>query len=511
MRNQTNQLSRPYAYADPDWQLAEFSVLSLAPFDQDQINAFVKHWCKAVRPAMAWDQVTCDERAQSLTEALEQRPDLADLASRPLLLTLMASLHSSWGRLPDDRADLYEASVKLLLSRWQTHRQVRDKDGRVISELGIAIDLKTTEQSLRFALEELAYQTHEQQGQQNKRNDEAADIGLGALMEVLAQHTPENLDPRRVASYLENRAGLLIGRREKVYAFLHRSFQEYLSACYLANNADNFVEGIVSLLHKDETWWQEVFLFGVGRMRRLGRRFAFDVVDELLPDEPQQIKRINIQHWRSAILAGDALLELRATASSKTKFERDAVNRTRDWLTQLIEGQQLNPRERLRAGNILGQLGDKRKGVGVIVDKVLGEMPDIDWCIVRASRSVMGEGDNVHELNLPTFYMSRFPVTNIQYRLFIERGGYDDQQWWTEQGWEWRQGGKIDLSEYAGDIRDTMKRYLAQRTQEYRYQPFFWHDRHWSASTRPVVGVTWYEAISYCYWLNDLLSKKKAS
>jgi hypothetical protein len=28
----------------------------------------------------------------------------------------MVTLHTSWGQLPDDRADLYEESVKLLLS-----------------------------------------------------------------------------------------------------------------------------------------------------------------------------------------------------------------------------------------------------------------------------------------------------------------------------------------------------------------------------------------------------------
>jgi predicted NACHT family NTPase len=32
----------------------------------------------------------------------------------------MATLHSSRGQLPEDRADLYEQTVNLLLARWQT-------------------------------------------------------------------------------------------------------------------------------------------------------------------------------------------------------------------------------------------------------------------------------------------------------------------------------------------------------------------------------------------------------
>jgi predicted NACHT family NTPase len=42
----------------------------------------------------------------------------------------MATLHTSWGQLPEDRADLYEESVKLLLARWQRSREVQGEDGK---------------------------------------------------------------------------------------------------------------------------------------------------------------------------------------------------------------------------------------------------------------------------------------------------------------------------------------------------------------------------------------------
>ena len=50
-----------------------------------------------------------------MREALRKRPYLDDLASRPLLLTLMTTLHTSWGHLPEDRAGLYDEVVKLLI------------------------------------------------------------------------------------------------------------------------------------------------------------------------------------------------------------------------------------------------------------------------------------------------------------------------------------------------------------------------------------------------------------
>ena len=52
------------------------------------------------------------------------RPYLGDLASRPLLLTLIATTECSGGHLPEDRADLYEQTVLLLLGRWQKARDV---------------------------------------------------------------------------------------------------------------------------------------------------------------------------------------------------------------------------------------------------------------------------------------------------------------------------------------------------------------------------------------------------
>jgi predicted NACHT family NTPase len=124
--------ARPYAYADPRWQLPGFQLLALAPFRREQIEQFIAHWHQAVRASVGWDSLTATARARHLSQALFQKPYLADLASRPLLLTLMATLDSSRGQLPDDRAKLYEESVELLLSHWQQNREVRGADGQLV-------------------------------------------------------------------------------------------------------------------------------------------------------------------------------------------------------------------------------------------------------------------------------------------------------------------------------------------------------------------------------------------
>ena len=44
-----------------------------------------------------------------------------------------------------------------------------------------------------------------------------------------------------------------------------------------------------------------------------------------------------------------------------------------------------------------------------------------------------------HVVDVPAFRIGRVPVTNAEWRQFIDDGGYDEQRWWSDRGWAHRQ------------------------------------------------------------------------
>ena len=522
--------ARPYAYADLKWQLAGFQPLALAPFNETQAANFVRRWYDAVRFSLGWNVDTAQDRAQELLDALEVRPYLGDMASRPLLLTLMTTLHSHKSRMPEDRADLYEFSVGLLLSRWQVGRQAKDQAGQRFIEAGIEKVLGLGEARLREALEELALETHHKQketdtGRAEARQSSPADIPLGDILTTFSRQIPHDLNPRELVKYLETRAGLLIGRGEDIYTFPHRSFQEYLAACRLANTEQNFAEKLRDLVYEDLEWWREVFLLGVGKKRLGGLGDAVDIINRLVHCGPGDIKTMSDQHWHAASLGAEAALDLRLPERAPgNDYYQTVLRRLRTWLTALLEGGHLAERERLQAGDFLGGLGDPRPGVGLMLlppaaaDEAPRQIPDIDWVHIPAGAFEMGSADDDeqayadekphHILELPAFWMARYPLTNAQFRPFVEGGGYENPAYWTPEGWAWRNGAEPDFSPIEShDDKDFVQQYkdwVLSRSD--RARPHWWDDLKWGAATRPVVGVSWYESMAYCRWLGEKLA-----
>jgi len=122
------------------------------------------------------------------------------------------------------------------------------------------------------------------------------------------------------------------------------------------------------------------------------------------------------------------------------------------------------------------------------------KLPDIAWCTVPAGAFIMGSDGGQereqpqHTLHLPYSYqIAKYPLTNAQYGLFIDAGGYSEvcRHHWTVAGWQER------LNPWDQDEAWT--------------EPRYWKDRTFNIDNLPMVGVSWYEAVAYCNWLTKQL------
>lgn len=127
-----------------------------------------------------------------------------------------------------------------------------------------------------------------------------------------------------------------------------------------------------------------------------------------------------------------------------------------------------SPSDRAAVGLQLAACGDWRYGVGLGTDG----SPTIDWVTVPEGSFRYQTSDSVR---LPTFAISRYPVTFAQFGAFLADNGYVEKSWWDENEWNWK-----DL----------------------RKHPEFWNDLEVNISNHPVVGVSFYEARAFCRWLS---------
>lgn len=154
------------------------------------------------------------------------------------------------------------------------------------------------------------------------------------------------------------------------------------------------------------------------------------------------------------VLAGRCLLQ--GQAGSDANMRLTVV----DALLAIIANPDADLRARIAAGTLLGDLGDPR----------IGEMVTIP-----AGQFLMGEGREQHALSLPAFRIGKFPVTNFEYRRFVEAGGYSERSYWTDAGW-------VEVGEQ-------------QKT------PRFWKDARFNRPNQPVMGLSWYECVAFCRWM----------
>ena len=328
-----------------------FTVRTVQNLQAGEIRALVKQRYKAIATSetvLRSEQESRDvtrkmmERAERLIEKIENAPRLNQLATNPMLLSLIVLVHSVKVELPEERLLLYRDCVEILAESWQQFKR---------EELGIQREQReelTFNQKL-VLLRKLAI------AMQRQRKDEGslALMPSGAARELVAQKLADLLGAeapqsesasrdiwRKAEAWIagiQTESGILVEQGldetgEPVIGFSHLTFQEYLAA--VAIHEERAYQSLLRQ-HLLQPAWQEVVLLYAALTND-----ATSIINGLLTSSQQP---------RGVLLAGRCLAE---------RLKKVGASAQQMTLEKLKEGFCAADDETVSDfGNVMGMLG----------------------------------------------------------------------------------------------------------------------------------------------------------
>ncbi|KZS79814.1 ergothioneine biosynthesis protein EgtB [Mycobacterium persicum] len=90
-----------------------------------------------------------------------------------------------------------------------------------------------------------------------------------------------------------------------------------------------------------------------------------------------------------------------------------------------------------------------------------------------------------HVVDVPAFRIGRVPVTNGEWRQFVDDGGYTQSRWWSDRGWQYRRSAGLTAPQFWNSDGRTRTR-------------FGYHED--LPPDEPVQHVTYFEAQAFAAW-----------
>lgn len=208
-----------------------FDMVEIVKWTSEQITSFVKKW---------FQNSTEKGIAQKFLHELKDSDVASDIASSPMLLTLLCQLYEDGYEFPRHQTELLEDAVDLYIRKWDSMRRIkRDPD----------FEEKLSRQRRKEIFEDIAYSgmMEDRASWERWQLEEEIRRCLDKVWGV----TPESLDTdtSNVLYALEAAHGLLVrGAAKNQYEFSHRSFQEYFMAMKVIADAGRDTDLVTKFL-----------------------------------------------------------------------------------------------------------------------------------------------------------------------------------------------------------------------------------------------------------------------
>ncbi len=357
--------------------------------NNSQINEFLTKWFDHI-PAMAEKGLT----VKGIEEEIQSHEHIKALIETPLMLTAICVLYYNGGKIPDQRAELYEKFINNLL-----FKRFEKEDAKNVQKF----------------LMRLAYKVHRRSNHEERNRYFDKNIGIKALSEVHPEDKPEELEEK--FNMIVQRCGLLKEEDHK-YLFWHLSFQEFLTARHLNTLSAIKEESVAN--YWQNSWYKEVIRLFIGYLYCNNDGSSANAVVK------SGVSLEESSPYSGWLLASQSLSDIPVD-------DRDigVLKLVRKKLNHII-GKVADLKIMVEAGETLGWLGDPRD---------LKEFIPVeggDYYLISFGRYVP----------IDPFNISKYPVTNSWYEEFMNDDGYTTKENWSEEGIKWLEDTKTKHPKY---------------------------------------------------------------
>ncbi len=349
--------SRVRAYTGDTILKGQFTRCDIQPFNPDDRMVFLRNWVALlfrVLPEKVDKDINAAREFKSLLRGIETNDRIRPLAINPLLLTVIAIVHWNRKRLPEQRVDLYDECVDVLLGQRKEAEHIQQS--RKIEVLDENTENHNYEERawIRKRFAEIALYIICQYGDHTEaaKSDIVKLLGprfidKGALNDEQAAFQAELFLDRQ-----ELRSGLLVSRRALSYRFVHLTFQEYLAAWQLSNLEFGSVMEIIRPNLRVAKWFETLQLLG-GQWAKESDEKVDQYINWLLENRNSRIK----EQAPIVALCANIIKDIIGVAEIKKQTRQIFRKAVEETLDAFNYGSGVQAETQLEILEALGQLG----------------------------------------------------------------------------------------------------------------------------------------------------------